>query len=197
MSVTQTDSGEYANRLLSIESRWWRRFIDVQAPYRYNIRRLGLGFTLDVGAGIGRNLIHLEGEGVGIDHNRDSVAKMRERGLTAFHTDEFLQSAYAVPGRFDSLLFAHVLEHVDAPLAETLLRFHLKFVKPGGKVVVITPQEAGYRSDASHVCFVDATRSREILQSAGLTVDKSYSFPFPRLVGRFFPHNEFVVVAHT
>ena len=64
-----------------------------------------------------------------------------------------------------------------------------------GRVVFITPQEVGYRSDTTHVRFVDLAVLRRHADSLGLTVDRAYSFPFPRLAGRVFRHNEFVLVA--
>ena len=52
---------------------WWKKLLDVQAPYRWNLQRLKLGLTLEIGCGIGRNLMHLKGQGIGIDHNFQSV----------------------------------------------------------------------------------------------------------------------------
>ncbi len=190
-----TKDREYALRLARIESRGWRRFVDVQAPYRRNIRGLDLGFTLDVGAGIGRNLLHLEGHGVGVDHNAEAVRRMRERGLRAFLPEEFQYSPYAKPASFDALLIAHVLEHLPAPEAKALLAHYLPFVRKGGKVAVITPQPAGYRSDATHVNFVDDRLASQWLVELGLTIRRRYSFPFPRWVGHVFSHNEFIVLA--
>ncbi len=108
-----TQGQDYADRLAGLETRGIRRFVDVQAPYRWNIRRLGLGFVLDVGCGLGRNLEHLDRNGVGVDHNAHSVEIARSRGCTAFTPDAFLASEYAVPGRFDGLLLAHVVEHLE------------------------------------------------------------------------------------
>ena len=51
-----TRGADYAERLETLETARWKRVLDVQAPYRWNLRRLGLGFTLDIGCGIGRNL---------------------------------------------------------------------------------------------------------------------------------------------
>ncbi|HZZ81595.1 MAG TPA: class I SAM-dependent methyltransferase [Gemmataceae bacterium] len=82
----------YTQRLVRLESVWWKKLFSVQAPYRWNIRRLQPGFVLEVGCGIGRNLRHLDGNGVGIDHNPTSIATCRERGLTAFTTESFLAS---------------------------------------------------------------------------------------------------------
>ena len=53
MSESLTDA--YADRLKA-RLVWWKRALDVQAPYRWNLRRLKPGFMLDVGCGLGRNL---------------------------------------------------------------------------------------------------------------------------------------------
>jgi SAM-dependent methyltransferase len=190
-----TESAAYAGRLARLENRWIRRVFDVQAPYRWNIRRLDLGFTLDVGCGLGRNLAHLGGHGVGIDHNAHSVAMVRERGLTAFTPDEFLASPYAVPGRFDSLLSAHVLEHLARADAIALVARYLPFVRHAGRVVLICPQEAGYRSDATHVTYLDGPALHQVAAACGLRVVRTRSFPFPRAAGRVFTYNETVLVA--
>lgn len=194
MVTLDTRQREYAQRLQQQESVWWKRWLDVQAPYRWHIRRLKPGFVLDIGCGLGRHLAHLGGHGVGIDHNPHSVAAARARGLEAFTPEEFRQSPFHAPERFDSLLVSHVLEHVTRQEAVALLRAHLPLLKTGGRVILICPQEAGYRSDPSHVEFVDFAALRAIEADAGLVHVKAYSFPFPRWTGRFFRHNEFVCV---
>ena len=100
----------YTARLRAEGGVWWKRLLRVQAPYGWNLRRLEPGFTLDIGCGIGRNLAHLRGHGIGIDHNADSVAAARARGFEAFTPEEFRGSSYDRPGRFDSLLLSHVAE---------------------------------------------------------------------------------------
>jgi 2-polyprenyl-3-methyl-5-hydroxy-6-metoxy-1,4-benzoquinol methylase len=189
-----TRSEAYTARLDELGGAAWKRHLDVQAPYRWNLRRLELGFTLDVGCGIGRNLVHLECKGVGVDHNEASVQMARQRGCVAFSNEGFHSSEYARPGCFDSLLIAHVVEHMTLAEATTLVGDYLEFVRPGGQVVLIAPQAAGYRSDATHVEFMDPPKLRAILEGNGVELTRSYSFPFPRIVGHVFPHNEFVAV---
>ncbi len=68
-------------------------------------------------------------------------------------------------------------------------------MKDGGRLVLITPQEAGFRSDATHVRFVDFDGLIDIVATTGSEVERAYSFPFPRVAGRVFTYNEFVMVA--
>ncbi|MDQ3364486.1 MAG: class I SAM-dependent methyltransferase [Myxococcota bacterium] len=187
----------YAERLRKGEAVWWKRLVDVQLPYRLHLRRLELGFVLDVGCGLGRNLTNLGGAaaGVGVDPNPDAIATCRERGLVAFTPDELAVSEYAGPERFDTLLISHVLEHLPADAAAALIARYLPSIKHGGRAVFITPQEAGFRSDPTHLEFVDLARLAQLATAAGLTTVSAYSFPFPRPVGRWFRYNEFVVIA--
>jgi SAM-dependent methyltransferase len=191
----RTEEAGYAEQRLTAESAWWKRLLDVQRPYRSHLRRLRLGLVLEVGCGIGRNLDHLRGFSVGVDHNRRAVEIARGRGLEAFTPGELRASPWATPGRFDSLLFSHVLEHMTAAQAAALMRGHLDLLREGGRVVVLTPQEAGYRSDPTHVEFMDFDKVEGLLRQSGLEVDARYSFPFPRLAGAVFKYNEFVILA--
>lgn len=190
-----TASPDYTQRLQDLENRRWKRWLDVQAPYRWNLRRLRLGRTLDVGCGIGRNLLHLDGNGVGVDHNAASVAVARGRGLEAYTPDEFFANAASRPGSFDAILVAHVVEHMEPEQARDVLRQYLPCLRPGGRVVVITPQERGFASDPTHVRFSGFAEVAQLMASLGLAIERHYSFPLPRLFGRAFTHNEFVTVA--
>jgi SAM-dependent methyltransferase len=194
MTTADTRGAAYAERL-ERSHHGWRRLFDVQRPYRWNVRRLGLGFVLDVGCGVGRNLAHLGGQGVGVDHSAESIARARARGLAAFTPDEFAASEHARPGRFDGLLVAHVVEHMTFAEATALVTRYLPFVRPGGRAVFIVPQRAGFRSDATHVEFFDGAALRRLATGLGLAVARCYSFPFPALAGGVFPHNETVLVA--
>jgi SAM-dependent methyltransferase len=189
-----TKDREYTERLVELSDVWWKK-LGPQALYGWNLRRLKPGFTLDIGCGIGRNLKHLRGKGVGIDHNRFSVEHARSLGLTAFTTDEFKATEYNRPGRFNSLLLSHVAEHMPYGEYLALLREYLPVVRPGGRVLVFCPQEAGFRSDATHIEFTDFDRLRAAANETGLRIEREYSFPLPRAFGKTFVYNEFVSVA--
>jgi SAM-dependent methyltransferase len=191
----ETRDAGYAEQRLDAESAWWKRLLDVQRPYRAHLRRLRLGTVLEVGCGVGRNLDHLRDTSVGVDHNRRAVEIARARGLPAYTPEELRASPWAVPGRFDSLLFSHVLEHMTAAEAIGVVRGHLDLLRGGGQVLVLTPQEAGFRSDSTHVEFMDFEKVDAVLRGAGLLPQRRYSFPFPRLTGPVFKYNEFVTLA--
>ncbi len=68
-------------------------------------------------------------------------------------------------------------------------------MRAGGQVVFITPQEVGFRPDETHVRWVDREAAEGHAARHSLSVVRSYSFPFPRPVGKVFKYNEFVTVA--
>jgi SAM-dependent methyltransferase len=190
-----TKGAAYTERLVNLQTVWWKRVLPVQAPFQYNVRRLRLGRTLEIGCGLGRVLKHLNGNGVGIDHNPDFVEYCRQSGLVAYTTDEFDSAPEAVKGSFDSLILAHVIEHIDPAVADAILTKYLPYVRSGGFAHFITPQELGYRSDPTHINFIDFDTLHRLAARHGLAVVKSYSFPFPRAVGRrVFKYNEFNVL---
>lgn len=187
-----TAGSEYADRLVRLQNRWWKRLLNVQAPWQWNLRRLRLGRTLDVGCGIGRNLASLGAGSVGVDHNAHSIAAARASGFEAYTVDEFFASpGLAVPSSFDTMLVAHVIEHLTPDEVEPIVRSYLPFIKPGGRVVWICPQERGYRSDATHVTFTDFAALGALADRLGIVAEKQYSFPFPRFAGKLFTYNEF------
>ena len=195
VEVSNTQDKEYTNLLVGKQIVGWKRFFDVQAPYRWNLQQLKPGLTLDIGCGIGRNLINLKGKGIGIDHNLNSVQVARNLGLTAFTPEEFQNSHFNTSQRFDSLLLSHVAEHMNQKKVSELLREYITLLKPKGKLIIITPQEAGYKSDPTHVEFMDFLKLCNITSQLGFKVLKEYSFPFPRVVGHFFMFNEFISVS--
>jgi SAM-dependent methyltransferase len=189
-----TASAAYTNRLAARSGARWKRVLDVQAPYRWNLHRLlGERRTLDVGCGIGRNLAHLPAGSVGVDHNATSVQVCRKAGLEAHTVAEFL--AQEATPRFGGLLAAHLIEHLPAGEAVGVLAPYLPYLEPAARIVLICPQERGFASDATHTVFTDQPALAALAGELGLRVQRQYSFPLPRRAGRVFTYNEFVTVA--
>lgn len=193
--MKDTRSRDYADFLRTRSEARWKRWLDVQAPYRWNLRRQGLGRTLEVGCGRGRNLVALDRRSVGVDHNAVSVADARGRGFTALTSEEWVASDLRVRGSFDSLLFAHVVEHMSESDATSLVLEYLPYLKPNGSLFFICPQERGYDTDPTHVRFTDLHDLAELSRAVGLAPVRSFSFPFPRRVGTFFTYNESCLLA--
>jgi 2-polyprenyl-3-methyl-5-hydroxy-6-metoxy-1,4-benzoquinol methylase len=192
---SDTSHEDYARRLEAYQLAWWKRLLNVQAPYQWNLRRLNPGLTLDVGCGIGRNLATLGSGSVGVDHNAASVEIARNRGFVAFTPKEFRTSQYNRPASFDTLLVSHVVEHLTKGEAESLVAEYVDLVRPHGTLLLITPQEAGFRRDLSHRTFMDFAALHALCEAVHARVERQFSFPFPRRVGRVFFYNEFVVLA--
>jgi SAM-dependent methyltransferase len=196
MESGDTSSASYTARLKTLESPLWKRALNVQAPYRWNLRRLlGDRVTLDVGCGVGRNLQNLPPGSVGVDHNTSSVATCRARGLEAYTSEEFWNGPATSRGPFHGLLAAHLVEHLPRDEAAGVLAPYVDLLGPGGVAVMVCPQERGYRSDSTHTHFFDFPELGALCAEVGLVVEKSFSFPLPRPAGRWFTYNEFVVVA--
>lgn len=189
-----TTTDNYTERLVSLEYKRWKSWLDVQRPYRWNIRQLQPGKTLDIGCGIGRYLKSLPDGSVGVDHNAHSIKYLKSLGLIGFTPAAFTKSRYAQKQSFDSLFLSHVLEHMTPAEGVKILKSYMPYLKSGGQVIICCPQETGYASDATHVTFLDDKALRDILEQAGFEFTRWYSFPFPRLIGKLFRYNEFVVL---
>lgn len=196
MSVknNSTKTANYAQRLTSLENKKWKQLFNVQAPYRWNLKRLKPGKTLDIGCGIGRNLKHLPLGSVGLDHNQSSINIVNQNGMIGFLPGDFTKSKYNRVSSFDSILLSHVLEHMRPPQAVSLIKQYLQLLKKDGRVIVFCPQRKGYKSDQTHVTFLDFRSLESILLQADLLIIKKYSYPLPKAFGRMFKYNEFVIV---
>jgi hypothetical protein len=76
----------------------------------------------------------------------------------------------------------------------TLIRQYLPFLKPDGRIILITPQEVGFRSDSTHVEYMGLEKLQEICAELQFVPERAYSFPLPRIFGKLFIYNESVVV---
>lgn len=188
-----TRGSAYTSQLVKEQRKKIKDHLKWMNPYAIHVRKACEGRVLDVGCGIGRNLEYLQGRGTGVDHNPDSIVFAKNRGFKAFTVDELernVEKEY-----FDCLLVAHVLEHMTKSEAIDLMSYYLNFLKPNGKIVIICPQEVGYKHDGTHVEFMNFDDIQNILIANKVEVKKKYSFPFFRFMGKFYVFNEFVVTA--
>ncbi len=98
----------------------------------------GAGKTLDVGCGSSRILLDLE-NAIGLDIQIGKIRYVRDlgaRGLVA--------SAFALPfpnGSFDCIVSSQVIEHL--PCTPLLFEEMTRLLKPGGRLIVGTPDYGG------------------------------------------------------
>lgn len=189
-----TEGADYAERLVRKQTVWWKKLLRVQAPYQWNLRRQGLGRTIDIGCGIGRNLETLGAGSIGVDHNAEAVAVARADGHEAYTVAEFEQAQFELES-FDGLLTAHVIEHLDPATGLEVMRSYLPYLRSGGKAFFVCPQERGYDSDPTHVRFTTGDDLAQLARDLGLVPQEPFSFPFPRSTGKAFIYNEFCLLA--
>lgn len=184
----------YVDRLIKISSKRFKSLLQPVNPYRICLKKWVRGSCLEVGCGIGRNLGYLDNPyNLGIDINEHAVSKSRSLGHQAI-TAEYFESIRKELPKFDNLLFSHVLEHMDHASAIELIQSYLPALSEFGAICIICPQERGFASDPTHVEFMNIEKLTNIIESCGLVLDCSISFPLPKIFGRIFIYNEFVLI---
>lgn len=116
------------------------------------VRRVGKGRLLDVGSSIG-TFVYLAAragfEAHGVELNRDTAAIAQANGLDV--TVGTLEEADFEPGSFDAIHMADLIEHVPVP--ELLLRQTRRILRPGGTLLVLTPNHDAFFPRATHRLF--------------------------------------------
>ena len=189
------DDSEYVHRLKGISDKRIKKFLSPFNPYRRNLRRWISGNCLEIGCGIGRNLSYLENPAnIGVDLNLSAVEYCKSIGHTAYISEQFDALAEHRAG-FDNILLSHVLEHMELPAAIDLIKHYLPALKPTGRIVIVCPQLRGFKSDPTHVEYMNFKSLSTIVARCGLVIEQQFSHPLHRTFGRLFIYNEFVVIA--
>lgn len=193
MKINSTTDEEYAEYLIKSQLKGWKNKLDVQRPYRNNLKKYNLGKTLDIGCGVGRNLSVLAEGSLGIDHNAFMIKYLKTKGLNALTTQEFKKGKIHKK-RFDSILIAHVIEHLANGESKKFIREYSKYLKKGGRILIICPQSKGFSKDSTHRVYQDFDSISKLIESTGFKVISRQSFPFPVFMGGSFGPNEFWVL---
>ena len=128
------------------------------------------GRLLDVGCGDGRFLHRMQQAGwtgEGVDFDARAIARARGKfGLTA-HVGDLAGRRYPAD-QFDAVTMGHVIEHLHQPV--TWLAECRRVLKPGGRLVVTTPNMAswGYRRFQAHAMHLDPPRHLHLFSPANL-----------------------------
>ncbi|MGZ8463014.1 MAG: class I SAM-dependent methyltransferase [Candidatus Deferrimicrobiaceae bacterium] len=128
----------HASGFRKVEREWRKRGDEL-----FLNERMPDGRLLDIGCGNGDFLARMRGKGwevEGLEVDSEAVKSARSRhGLTIHHGA--LETWKLPDGSFDAITANHVIEHVHDPIA--LIRECLRVLKPGGVLVLATPNING------------------------------------------------------
>jgi 2-polyprenyl-3-methyl-5-hydroxy-6-metoxy-1,4-benzoquinol methylase len=114
------------------------------------------GRLLDVGCGSGEWLLAMQQRGwqvEGVDFDENAVKIAVQRGLRV-HCNSLEQHGFP-DNYFDAVTSNHLIEHVPDPVQ--LLTECVRILKPGGKLVILTPNNASF----THLVFKQDWRGLE------------------------------------
>jgi 2-polyprenyl-3-methyl-5-hydroxy-6-metoxy-1,4-benzoquinol methylase len=132
------------------------------------------GDLLDIGPNVGTCLVVARDRGWrvhGIEINAEAARYCREtRGLDVITGT--LEAETYPPGRFDVVLMGDVIEHVASPA--DLMRTVARILRPGGAVLISTPDIGGWAArllqvkPVEHIYYFDANTMERLVRGASL-----------------------------
>jgi 2-polyprenyl-3-methyl-5-hydroxy-6-metoxy-1,4-benzoquinol methylase len=136
--------------------------------------------VLDIGCGLGQLLSCLKKEGftdlTGIDINEESIEACKKNGLTVEKIEDIRDYAKNSQKKFDRIVMAHVLEHLDKEvMIDTLIHIKKYLLEEGGIFILMVPNAQSYTGaywryeDFTHNIMFTAGSCLYVLKSAGFT----------------------------
>lgn len=111
----------------------------------YIKRKIRIGSAVDIGCGAGDLIGYLLARGIdayGADQSPASVERVNSRFEGSKHFKGAVVGTRALPDEAaDTAFILEVIEHVDDPALESILSEAHRVLKPGGHVVLTTPNE--------------------------------------------------------
>ncbi len=150
----------------------------------------GRGEILDLGCGRGEALSVLAARGLparGVDSSASMVEESRRKGLRAEAQDLFAALAAVEESSLGAVVSFHVIEHLEPRDVERLVRLAWRALRPGGVLVLETPNPLSvvvaarnFWIDPTHRRPVHPETLRFLFESAGFDpVERIDLRPFP------------------
>jgi SAM-dependent methyltransferase len=120
--------------------------------------------VLDLGCGRGEALVALRNAGIaarGVDRGAAMVRRCREQDLEVEEGDLVGALAAAAPGSLGAVVSFHVVEHLPAEVLDRLLSLAWRALRPGGMVILETPNPESLVVGASRF-WLDPTHLRPV-----------------------------------
>jgi SAM-dependent methyltransferase len=162
--------------------------------YLEDVRAAGAGTAsepvIDLGCGRGEWLEVLKEnglKGIGVDLNRDSVNQCRSSGLDVICDDALMHLAQLPAASCGSLTAFHMVEHLPLRVLMQLLAQARRVVKPGGLLILETPNPANlivgahtFYNDPTHCNPIPAETLAFMVESSGFqAVRTRLLHPYP------------------
>jgi SAM-dependent methyltransferase len=153
----------------------------------------GLGEVLDLGCGRGEALALLKANGVparGVDLSASMVEECRKKGLMAEQGDLLEVLSRSPEGAFGAVVSFHVIEHLPAEVLDRLVRLAWRALKPGGVLLLETPNPLSIVVAARNF-WLDPTHRRPVHpESLKLSFELAGFDPVERIDLRPFPASD-------
>ncbi len=160
----------------------------------------GCSNVLDIGCGHGEFLELMREKGIGgygVDIEEDAVQYCSDLELSAVRADGVEHLRSLPDDTLDGVLLSQVVEHLQPSELITLVGLAYRKMKPGGNIVIETPNPqcllifaSFFYADISHVQPIHPETTRFLLLSAGFRdVNIEFTNPVPRSMrlGRIVP----------
>ena len=124
----------------------------------------GRGEVLDLGCGRGEALAVFSENGIpcrGVDASSEMIERCRAKGMSAEVDDLFSALDRTDAGTLGGVVSFHVIEHLDPPAHERLVRAAWRVLKPGGVLILETPSPLSVIVGARNF-WIDPTHRRPV-----------------------------------
>ncbi|HUJ78825.1 MAG TPA: class I SAM-dependent methyltransferase [Nitrospiria bacterium] len=139
-----------------------------------------LGLLIDIGCGNGSYLARMKDLGwkvLGIEPDPASAQIAKNKGIPVFSGS--LEEAHLPEAIADYITMTHVIEHLPDP--RSTLRECYRLLKPGGKVVVFTPNVDSLGHRLFRQAWMALDPPRHLMIFSVLSIDKLFRTVFSRV----------------